>query len=118
MKYMLMIYQGSTPLPGSAEWDALSEEQRGAVYTGYQAVNETPGMTPGPRMRPPEAATTVRVEDGRILTTDGPFVETKEALGGYCLFETDDPAAALALAARIPAASMGGAVEVREVLER
>ena len=69
-------------------------------------------------MQPPETATTVRVEDGKTLTTDGPFAEIKEALGGYCFFEADDLDAAIAIAARIPAASMGGAVEVRPMVER
>ena len=118
MKYMMMIYQGTTPLPGTPEWELLSDEQRGAVYAGYQAVNDTPGMTPGLQMNPPDQATTVRVRDGEMLTTDGPFAETKEALGGYLFFETDDPGAALELAAKIPAASMGGAVEVRPLVER
>jgi hypothetical protein len=118
MKYMLMIYQGSTPLPGTPEWALLSEEQQGAVYAGYQAVNETPGMTPGMQMSPPETATTVRVQDGRTLTTDGPFAETKEAVGGYLFFETDDPQAAVELAGKIPAAAMGGAIEVRPIVER
>src|SRR4051794_21760439 len=118
LRYMLMIYQGATPLPGTPEWEALSAEQQQAVYAGYQAVNATPGMTPGEQMRPPETATTVRVQDGRTLTTDGPFAETKEALGGYCFIEADDEAAAIELAAKIPAASMGGAVEVRALVER
>jgi hypothetical protein len=68
-------------------------------------------------MGPPETATTVRVEDGQTLTTDGPFVETKEALGGYLCFEADDLDAAIELAAKIPAASMGGGIEVRPVVE-
>ena len=68
-------------------------------------------------MQPPETATTVRVEDGRTLTTDGPFVAVKEALGGYLFFEADDIDAAIDLAARIPAARMGGAVEVRPIAE-
>jgi hypothetical protein len=68
-------------------------------------------------MDSPETATTVRVEDGRTLTTDGPFVAVKEALGGYLFFEADDLDAAIELAARVPAASMGGAVEVRPVVE-
>ncbi len=118
MKYMLMIYQGSTPLPGTPEWALLSQERQQEVYTRYRAVNEMPGMTPGAQMAPPETATTVRVQDGRTLTTDGPFAETKEALGGYCFLEADDLAAALELAALIPAAEMGGAVEVRELVER
>ncbi len=68
-------------------------------------------------MQPPEMATTVRVQDGQTLTTDGPFVAVKEALGGYLVFEADDLDAAIELAARIPAASMGGAVEVRPLVE-
>lgn len=117
MRYMILINQGTTPLPGSAEWDALSDEERGGVYSSYQEVNETPGFTPGSQMQPPEMATTVRVEGSQILTTDGPFAESKEALGGYGFLEADDLDAAIALAAKIPAARMGGAVEVRPMVE-
>jgi hypothetical protein len=66
----------------------------------------------------PDTATTVRVQDGSTLTTDGPFAETKEALGGYFFFEADDLQAAIEVAAKVPAAALGGAVEVREVVER
>lgn len=117
MKYLLLINQGTTPTPGTPAWDDLSEEEQGQVYADYQALNETAGVTPGVRMGPPETATTVRVQDGRTLTTDGPFVETKEALGGYLFFEADDLDAAIELAARIPAARMGGAIEVRPLAE-
>jgi hypothetical protein len=117
MKYMLLIHQGSTPLPGSDEWNALSEEDKGKVFAAYKSVNETPGVTAGLGLQPPETATTVRVQDGRTLTTDGPFVELKEAIGGYLLFEADDLDAAIELAAKIPAASMGGAIEVRPIAE-
>ena len=113
MRYMLLIHQGSTPLPGTDAWNALSQEEQGQVYAAYKAVNETPGFTPGERMEGPETATTVRVQDGRTLTTDGPFAELKEAVGGYLFLEADDLDAALAVAAKVPAASMGGAVEVR-----
>ena len=68
-------------------------------------------------MQPPDLATTVRVEDGATLTTDGPFAAVKEALGGYLFLEADDLDAAIELAARIPAARMGGAIEVRPVAE-
>jgi hypothetical protein len=115
---MLLINQGTTPLPGTEAWDALSEDEQKAVYADYKAINETPGVTSGERMQGPEAATTVRVEDGRTLTTDGPFVETKEALGGYLFLEADDLDAAIELAARIPAARLGGAIEVRPLAER
>jgi hypothetical protein len=65
----------------------------------------------------PETATTVRVQDGQTLTTDGPFVSVKEALGGWLVFEADNLDAAIDLASRIPAARMGGAIEVRPVKE-
>jgi hypothetical protein len=113
MKYLLLIHHGDTALPESEAWEALSEDEQKAVYADYQAVNETPGVTPGLWMEPPELATTVRVQDGKTLTTDGPFVAVKEALGGYLIFEADDLDAAIELASRIPAARMGGAVEVR-----
>jgi hypothetical protein len=117
MKYMLLIHQGSTPTPPSPEWEALAEEEKGAVYAAYKALNETPGVSPGMQLQPPETATTVRVADGRTLTTDGPFVELKEAIGGYLMFEAHDLDAAIELAARIPAARMGGAIEVRPIVE-
>ena len=118
MKYMLLIYQGTTPVPGTEAWDGLSQEDQGAVYAAYKALNETPGFTPGnAQMDSPETATTVRVEDGRTLTTDGPFAEIKEAIGGFGFYEADDLDAAIELASRIPAAYMGGAVEVRPVVE-
>ncbi len=119
MKYMLLIHQGTTPLPGSDDWDRLSEDEQKAVYADYQAINKTAGVTPADvQLGPPETATTVRVEDGETLTTDGPFVAVKEALGGYLFFEADDLDAAIELASRIPAARMGGAIEVRPIVER
>ena len=117
MKYMLLIHQGSTPLPGSDEWERLSEEEKGKVFSAYKALNETPGVSPGQQLQPPETATTVRVQDGKTLTTDGPFAEIKEAIGGYLFYEADDLDAAIELASRIPAARMGGAVEVRPIAE-
>ena len=118
MNYMLLIHQGDTPTPRDPEaWARLSEDEQNAVFRDYQAVNETPGVTPGQQMQPAEMATTVRVEDGRTLTTDGPFVAVKEALGGYLFFEADDLDAAIELAAKVPAARMGGGVEVRPISE-
>jgi hypothetical protein len=118
MKYMLLIHQGTTPTPRSPEdWAKLSEEEQQAVFADYQAINEAPGVTPGQQLDEPETATTVRVEDGRALTTDGPFAATKEALGGYFFLEADDLDAAIELAARVPAARLGGAVEVRPIVE-
>jgi hypothetical protein len=117
MKYLLLIHHGDAPTPSSPEWNALSEEERNGVAAAYQTINQTPGVTPGLWLQPPELATTVRVEDGKTLTTDGPFVAVKEALGGYLILEADDLDAAIELAARIPSAGMGGAVEVRPVME-
>jgi hypothetical protein len=118
MKYMLLIHQGDTPTPRDPEaWAALSEEEQQAVFADYQALNETPGVSPGVQMQDPSTATTVRVDDGNTLTTDGPFVDTKEALGGYLFFEADDLDAAIELASRIPAARLGGAIEVRPLVE-
>ena len=59
MKYMLLIHQGTTPLPGTTEWDALSPDQQGEVYAAYGAINQTPGFTPGVQMQSPETATAV-----------------------------------------------------------
>jgi hypothetical protein len=117
MKYMLLIHQGDTPTPRDPEaWSRLSEDEQKAVYTAYQQVNSTPGVTPGEFMDAPETATTVRVEDGKTLTTDGPFVELKEALGGYLFFEADNLDAAIELATQIPAARLGGAIEIRPLV--
>jgi len=112
MRYFMQIYQGNA-LEVQAQ---LSAEDQQRVWADYAAINQTPGATPGERMGPPDTATTVRVKDGQTLTTDGPFAETKEALGGYFFFEADDLDAAIELAARVPAARYGGAVEVRPLV--
>jgi hypothetical protein len=114
MKYMLLIHSGGA----MDEFDQLPEDEQRAIFGEYMAIQETPGVTDGNQLQPPATATTVRVQDGRTLSTDGPFVETKEALGGYYLFDADDLDAAIELAARIPAARMGGAIEVRPIVER
>ena len=117
MKYMLLIHQGDTPTPRDPDaWARLSEQEQKAIFAGYQAINQTPGVTTGEQMQPPEMATTVRVKDGKTLTTDGPFVEMKEALGGYLFYEADDLDQAIELAARIPAARLGGAIEIRPIV--
>ena len=118
MKYMMLIHQGAAPTPRSPEaWASLSEDEQKRVYADYQAISQAAGVSPGVQMEDPEAATTVRVQDGKTLTTDGPFVAVKEALGGYLFFQADDLDAAIELASRIPAARMGGAVEVRPITE-
>jgi hypothetical protein len=120
MQYVLLIYQGTTPIPSTPEWAALPEDEQKRRYAEsaaeYGSLNKTSGVTPGPPLGLPEDATTVRVQDGKTLTTDGPFVETvgtKEPVGGYYVVEADDLDAAIDLAARIPAARLGGAIEVR-----
>ena len=117
MKYMLLIHHGDAATPNDPDaWSRLSEEEQSAIGREYQALNETPGVEPGAWMQPPETATTVRVRDGETLTTDGPFVSVKEALGGYLFLEADDLDAAIELAARIPAARLGGAIEIRPLV--
>ena len=115
MKYVMVIYQGTTPTPDSQEWASMSEEEQKQVYADYQALNQIPGVTPGPPMGLPENATTVRVQNGRTLTTDGPFVGMKEAIGGMFVLEADDLDAAIEVATRVPAARLGGAIEIRPV---
>jgi hypothetical protein len=118
MKYMLLIHQGSSPTPQDPEaWGRLSPDEQARVFADYGAINQTPGVTPGNGLAQPESATTVRVQDGRTLTTDGPFVELKDAVNGYLIYEADDLDAAIELAARIPAARLGGGIEVRPIVE-
>jgi hypothetical protein len=119
MKYMLLIHQGDAPTPYDEEkWAKLSPEEQGKVYAAYQELNQNPKVTPGLQLAPPQSATTVRVEDTQTLTTDGPFVTIKEALGGWMLLDADNLDEAIEIASRIPAARMGGAIEVRPVMER
>ena len=113
MKYLLQIY------PGAREgFERLPAAERQAIVDEYLAIGQSPEVVGGDQLQPVESATTVRVENGEVLLTDGPFVDAKEHLGGYCLVEADDLDVALEIAARIPAARMGGAVEVRPLVER
>ncbi len=112
MKYALLIYSK----PGSHE--ALSKEEYEGVFGEYMALHDEPGFLAADQLQPVETATTVRVQDGRTLTTDGPYADTKEVFGGYYVFEAEDIDRAIELAGRIPAARLGGAVEVRPVVER
>ena len=114
MQYLLQIYTGEA----TDTWERLSEDEKSAVTAEYMAIMQTPGVSAGAQLQPATTATTVRVQGGATLTTDGPFAETKEALAGYYLFEADDLDAAIELAARVPTTRMGGAVEVRPVLAR
>jgi hypothetical protein len=111
MKYVLLIYQGSTPLPGSERWQALSEAEQAKVYADYAELNKTEGMAPGLPLGLPGAARTVQVRDGETHVTNGTYLP--EGAAGYAVYEAENIEAAIALAARIPAARLGGAVEVR-----
>jgi len=114
VKYALLIY------PGTAleEFERMSEDEQRSTLGEYMALSREADVLGAQQLQPPESATTVRVEDGKALTTDGPFADTKEVVGGFYLVEADDLDRALELAARIPAARMGGAVEVRPLVER
>jgi len=112
MKYALLIYSHTT----DDEWEALSDEEKGAIYGEYRAVSESPNVIGGHQLESAATATTVRVKDGETVTTDGPFMETKEVLGGLFVVDADDIDTALALAERIPAARTGS-VEVRPIVE-
>jgi hypothetical protein len=114
VKYALLIYPGRSV----EEYERLPEEERRSILGEYLALAQEPGVLGAEQLQPAESATTVRVEDGKTLTTDGPFADTKEILGGLYLLEADNLDRALELAARIPAVRMGGAVEVRPLVER
>jgi hypothetical protein len=112
MQFMLMIYQGPTPtLPGSERWKALSESEQKAIYADYTELNKTEGVTPGLPLGLPNAARTVQVRDGKAYVKTGPYLA--EGVGGYYLFEAESVEAAIDMAARVPAARLGGAVEIR-----
>ncbi|HUZ82367.1 MAG TPA: YciI family protein [Gaiellaceae bacterium] len=114
MKYALLIYSSEAP----EAYEKLSEAEQNAIMGEYFAISELPATYHGAQLQPAATATTVRVDGGSTLTTDGPFAETKEALGGFYLIEAGDLDAALEIAARIPAARLGGGVEVRPLVER
>ena len=110
MQYALLIYSK----PGAAE--ALSADEREANHREYLDIRKLPGVVGGASLHPVETATTVRVQDGQTLVTDGPFADTKEVFGGFYLIEAGDLDQATAIAARIPAARIGGSVEIRPVV--
>jgi hypothetical protein len=115
MQYMLLIYSE----PG--QWESIPEAERNAIYEEYFALSrelrERNAYVDGSELQPASTATTVRVRDGETAVTDGPFAETKEALGGYYLIEADSLDEAIEWAAKIPSARRGS-VEVRPVVMR
>src|SRR6476620_5519835 len=113
MKFVLMVYQGSTPLPGTDRWQALSEAEQRAIYADYAELNKTEGVTVGLPLGLHDAAKTVQVRNGRIDIMNGTYLP--EGAAGYSVYEAESMEAAIALAARIPAARLGGAIEIRPV---
>jgi hypothetical protein len=113
MRYLLQIY----PDAATPESGGRSADEEDAIVAEYLAILRSPGVIAGEWLEPAETATTVRVEGGRMLVTDGPFVDAKEHLGGYCLVEVDELDEALEIAARLPAARMGGTIELRSLRE-
>jgi hypothetical protein len=114
MKYLFLNYPGRSV----EEFEQLSADERQAIIEEYLAIRQLPEVVGGEQLQPVETATTVRVQNGETLLTDGPFIDAKEHLGGFLVIEADDLDAALEIAASIPAARMGGAVEVRPLVER
>lgn len=112
MKFALLIYD----TPGAHE--ALPEHEREAASGEYFALAQDPRCVGGAQLQPVETATTVEVHDGKTLTTDGPFADTKEFFGGYYVFDVANLDDALQLAGRVPAARLGGKVEVRPIVEQ
>ena len=114
MKYLLQNYPGSSV----ESFEQLPADEQQAIVDEYLALRQFPGIVTGEQLQPVESATTVRVENGETLLTDGPFIDAKEHVGGFIVVEADDLDTVLELAARVPAARMGGAVEVRPMVER
>ena len=114
MEYMLMIYDDEKM------WAKMADAQKGAIMGQYreftQGIVQSGHFRSGAPLQPTGTATTVREKGGKVLTTDGPYVETKEQLGGYYLVECKDLDEAIGIAARIPSVRFGGAIEVRPVL--
>jgi hypothetical protein len=116
MQYMLLIYNGD---PG--RWERMSEDERNAIYAEYgaltQELRDRNALVDGNELQPTSTATAVRVRDGQTTVTDGPFAETKEALGGYYVIDVDSLDEAIELAAKIPSARHS-VVEIRPVVMR
>jgi hypothetical protein len=114
MEYLLLIYDQEI------DWAAMAESDKGKMMQEYQAfttaIRESGQYKGGNPLQPVSTATTVRVREGKTMTTDGPFAETREQLGGYYLVDAKDLDEAIALAARIPGARMGS-IEIRPILK-
>ncbi len=111
MKFVLLVYQGSTPIPATERWQTLPEAEQKAIYAEYAELNKTEGLAPGLPLGLPDAARTVQVRDGQTHVRNGTYLA--EGVAGFSVYEADSMEAAIALATRIPAARLGGAVEIR-----
>ncbi|MEZ4404466.1 MAG: YciI family protein [Kofleriaceae bacterium] len=113
MQYLCLIYDDETKM------DAMPDAEKGAFFAEYMKfsadVKASGHMVAGDALQPVATATTVRIRDGKLTTTDGPFAETREQLGGYYLIEAKDLDEAIQIAARIPSARYGS-IEVRPVM--
>jgi hypothetical protein len=113
MQYLLLIYRSEAEL---GKMDAAARREMMTDYGAFtQSIVQSGHFKAGDGLQPTTTATTVRVRDGKTLTTDGPFAETREQLGGYYLIEAKDLDTAIAIAARIPGAK-AGSIEVRPIM--
>jgi len=113
MQFTMVIYHGNFPLPGSAAWQALSEAEQKAIYAEYAELNKAAGITLRLPPLAPSKATTVQVHDGEVQVKHQPHLS--EGIGGAFVFDAENLEEAISLAARIPQARLGGAVEIRPV---
>jgi hypothetical protein len=113
MKYLLLIYESE------ANWAAMSEAEKGKIFEEYmdytRRIRRSGNHVSGEALQPVSTATTVRIRNGKTLTTDGPFAETREQLGGFYMVEAKDLDEAISLAAGIPAVRTGS-IEVRPIM--
>jgi hypothetical protein len=113
MKYALLLFDNP------ANWQNVGEDEMKSLFEEYEAVAREPENYGGAELHPPETAKTLRMQDGSLLVTDGPFTETKEIISGIYLVDADSEERALELAQQIPTLSrMGGVIEVRRIVER
>ncbi len=115
MRYMLLIYGDEKA------WGKMSEPERGKIFQEYgefiEGIQKSGAFLAGDPLQPTSTATTVRGKNGKTVTTDGPFAETKEQLGGYFIVEAKNLDEAMSIAARIPSVRVGGSIEVRPIME-
>jgi hypothetical protein len=113
MEFVVIIYHGDSPLPGSPAWKSLPSNEQKAIYADYAELNKDPRVTLRLPPMSPSKATTVQVRDGHVDAKDGTYLP--EGVGGVLVIEAENADAAAAFAARVPQARLGGAVEIRPV---